>query len=193
MSGEELIGLQLHKNDWWVRRARRVLQERGPDADVHRRLLAILRENSDVTRRLRALWALHATGGASNDLLLETLADKSEHLRAWAVQLLAEDKRPAPGVIARFDRLAESDPSPLVRLYLSSAVMRIPVEHRWSVLERLVAHAEDADDANLPLMYWYALEPLAAADPKRALALAVKGKLPRLREFVVRRVAEKVK
>ena len=31
-------------------------------------------------------------------------------------------------------------------------------------------HAEDAADANLPLMYWYGIEPLVPADPARALA-----------------------
>ena len=35
---------------------------------------------------------------------------------------------------------------------------------RWAVLEGLVAHAEDAGDHNLPLMYWYAAEPLADVD-----------------------------
>ena len=193
MTGAQLVELQVHKNDWWVRRARRVLQQRGPDAGVHQRLLTILKENPDVTRRLRALWALHVTGGAPKDLLTTMLTDDSEYVRAWAVQLLAEDRQPAHEIITQFERLAESDPSPLVRLYLASAAMRLPVERRSGVLERLVAHGDDADDPNLPLMYWYALEPLAAAEQKRALALAMKGKLPKLREFVARRVAEKAR
>ena len=29
MSDEELVRLQLHKNDWWVRQSRRLLQERA--------------------------------------------------------------------------------------------------------------------------------------------------------------------
>src|SRR5262249_43344511 len=48
---------------------------------------------------------------------------------------------------------------------------------------------EDAGDHNLPLMYWYAAEPLAGSDAARALALAEKAKLPNLLPFMVRRVA----
>ena len=44
--------------------------------------------------------------------------------------------------------------------------------------EGLVSHAEDAKDANLPLMVWYGIEPLVAADGKRAVTLAAKSKLP---------------
>ena len=59
----QLVELQLNRNDWYVRHARRILQERGPDPAVHAALKRILRENPDVTRKLRALWALHVTDG----------------------------------------------------------------------------------------------------------------------------------
>jgi len=190
LTDRELVNLQLHKNDWWVRHARRVLQERGADATTTAALRTMLNDNPDVTRRLRALWALHATGGASTDLLLGLLNDPSEYLRAWAVQLLTEDRDPAPQTMAAFERLAASDPSPMVRLYLTSAMTRLPVAMRWDVMAKLVTHAEDAPDPNLPLMEWYALEPMAVADGRRALALAMTSKLPRLREFTARRIAE---
>jgi hypothetical protein len=61
-SDAELIELQLHKNDWYVRHARRLLAERaaaGQDMkQVHEQLLTMLEKNPDQTRRLRALWAL---------------------------------------------------------------------------------------------------------------------------------------
>jgi hypothetical protein len=60
-------------------------------------------------------------------------------------------------------------------------------------MEGLAGHGEDVGDANLPLMYWYALEPMVVADGKRALGLAAKGKIPKLREFVARRLGEKVR
>jgi putative membrane-bound dehydrogenase-like protein len=193
MTSSQLIALQLHENDWWVRRARRVLQERGPDPAVHKALLEMMTGSPNITRRLRALWALCVTGGATERWLLRTMRDDNEYLRAWAVQLLVENKTSTPQVLAALEELAQFDPSPLVRLYLASAVMRFPIEQRWGIIERLVAHAQDVDDPNLPLMYWYALEPLAAADGKRALELAIKGKIPRLREFVARRLAEKAR
>src|SRR5262249_53620463 len=61
---------------------------------------------------------------------------------------------------------------------------------RWKVLEALTAHHEDATDHNLPLMYWYAMEPLAEVDPPRALALALSAgeKIPILKEYMIRRI-----
>jgi putative membrane-bound dehydrogenase-like protein len=190
MASAQLVNLQLHKNDWWVRHARRTLQERGPDPAVHAALLATLSDHPDVTRRLRALWALHVTDGATTDLLFGLLKDPNEYVRAWAIQLLAEDHQPPANVLTAFELLAASDPSPMVRLYLASAMTRLPPAQRWDVIEKLVAHAEDVSDQNLPLMDWFALEPLVVADGKRALALAMAGKIPKLREFTSRRLLE---
>ncbi len=83
---------------------------------------------------------------------------------------------------------AEGDPSPVVRLALASALQRLPLDRRWEILAGLLKHAEDADDPNLPLMDWYAAEPLAEADPSRALSLAIDSKIPLVRSFLARRV-----
>src|SRR6185436_19146434 len=91
MSSDELVDLQLQHNDWYVRHARRILQERGPDPKVHARLKQMLQTNPDVTRKLRAIWALHVTGGLTDPDALELLSHENEYVRAWAVQLIAED------------------------------------------------------------------------------------------------------
>ena len=64
---------------------------------------------------------------------------------------------------------------------------------RWEILRGLIAHEADAADHNLPLMYWYALEPLVTIDKVKALRLAAEGKVPMLREFVTRRMASGAK
>ena len=71
---------------------------------------------------------------------------------------------------------------------LASALQRLYVKDRWKIAENLLAHAEDAADHNLPLMYWYAIEPLADVDPARALALALNGKIPVLHGYMIRRI-----
>jgi hypothetical protein len=156
------------------------------------RLREVLENNPDVTRRLRALWALHDTKGTSPNILTDLLKDRDEYIRAWAIQLLAEDRNPGDRAIKQFETLAATDPSPIVRLYLSSALTRLPIAYRWGVFTNLVAHAEDAGDQNLPFMYWYALEPMVVANPRRALALAMNSKIAKLREFTVRRMVENV-
>src|SRR5690606_7603517 len=61
-SDDELVALQLHRNDWFVRHARRLLQERfaaGADMSAaNASLKAMFAEQTDVTRQLRALWCL---------------------------------------------------------------------------------------------------------------------------------------
>jgi HEAT repeat protein len=188
-SSEELVDLQLHRNDWYVRHARRILQERGPDPKVHARLQAMLRDNPDVTRKLRALWALHVTGGLSDVDKVKLLDHDSEYLRSWAVYLLVEGRNPPRDAVKQFARLAKEDPSALVRLYLASALQRVPVEQRWEVLEGLMAHPEDAGDHNLPLMVWYAAEPMAPLDMQRLLTMSGNTKLPGMFGYAVQRIA----
>ena len=68
-------------------------------------------------------------------------------------------------------------------------MQRLPIEDRWDVVQALYSHAEDAKDRNLPLMVWYAAEPLPTKDFKRALALGENAKLPNILNFTVRRTA----
>jgi putative heme-binding domain-containing protein len=92
------------------------------------------------------------------------------------------------GTVSEFENVAINDPSPIVRLYLASALQRLNLKDRWKIAENLLAHSEDATDQNLPLMYWFAIEPLADVDPARALALALNGKIPQLHGFMIRRI-----
>ncbi len=85
--------------------------------------------------------------------------------------------------------MARSDSSALVRLYIASALQRVPAEKRWDAVAGLLSRAEDRSDQNEPLMAWWAAEPLGELDPQRALALASESKLPRTFSFMVQRVA----
>jgi putative membrane-bound dehydrogenase-like protein len=191
LSDKELVELQTNANDWYVRHARRLLQERGGKPGVHEALEKIAFGHADENRRLRALWALHVTGGLTEERIAKGLADAGAHVRAWTIQLALESGKASPEVLKKLTDLARNDPSPVVRLYLASGLQRLPNAQRWDVLEILLAHARDSEDHNLPLMYWYAAEPLAAEDASRALALAQRSQVPLL-AFMVRRIASSV-
>jgi putative heme-binding domain-containing protein len=140
---------------------------------------------------LRALWALHDTGYLEETQALKLMRRKGDpHLRAWTIQAMCEDKSPSSEVLKEMENMAKHDKSPIVRLYLASALRRLAPSQRWPVVEGLLSHAEDAGDHNLPLMVWYDFEPLAGAEPKRALEIAVHAALvqPTV-EFTARRVA----
>ena len=65
------------------------------------------------------------------------------------------------------------------------------VPHGARETDALLAHAEDATDHNLPLMYWFATEPIVAASPLKGALLLGKAKIPLLREYITRRMTAK--
>ena len=88
--------------------------------------------------------------------------------------------------------MADSDQSPIVRRAIASAALKLPPNgERWQIVEALTKHGEDASDHNLPLMYWYAMEPLADVDSAHALVLAISAgeRFPILKEYMIRRIA----
>ncbi|GAB2797052.1 hypothetical protein GCM10027275_48040 [Rhabdobacter roseus] len=190
----QLVELQTSPSEWHARRARLILQHRAAQgklrAGTHAALRTLYRTHANPDWRLRAFWALHVTNGLSNQQLLEALTDRDAHVRAWAVQFLGESQVPSAQVLAKMTQLAHTDPSPVVRLYLASALQRLPVAARWELASALMAHGEDAQDHNLPKMIWYGLEPLVAENPARALQLASRSEIPLLAQLVARRAVD---
>jgi hypothetical protein len=186
---EQLVQMQASPNEWYARHARTILRDRGLQGPVRAALQKMFDEDPNPVHRLRAMWTLHTCGGVDEPRLTKALADKDEYLRAWAVQLLAEDKRPSEQALATFAQQAATDPSPVVRLYLASAMQRTPIPRRSPILKALLAHAEDAADPNLPQMYWYATEPLVATNRTWAATALRETKIPKLRELIARRLA----
>jgi putative membrane-bound dehydrogenase-like protein len=190
----ELVALQLHRNDWFVRHARRILQERAADgrdmaaatAELHRLLTTDLADD----RKLRLIWALHSIGQADSDFLVGLLEDKSEYVRAWAIRLLTDDTPPTDVALQRFAELAATDPSAFVGLHLASALQRINPNDRWPLAESLAVRIDFAADQNIPLMIWYGIEPLVTVDLARFVSLAVGTETPLVRRHIARRVAE---
>jgi hypothetical protein len=189
----ELVALQLHANEWYVRQARRLLQERaiaGRDlAEAHAALRKILADNPDVPRKLRAVWALFSSGGLAEKDLVALLDHENEHVRAWAVRLLVDERKAPAAAAEKFAAMAAGDASPLVRLFLASALQRMELAQRWPVVEKLALRAEDSDDPAIPLLLWYGMEPLVKTDLARASKLAGELKIPLLRTSIARRIA----
>ncbi|RYD63301.1 MAG: dehydrogenase, partial [Verrucomicrobiaceae bacterium] len=172
LSSSELAVQQLSPNDWRVRHSRRLLQERGADPEAHRILRDMLNGNGIgpapegfssqeewlTTRQLRALWALHVSGGLDETTLIALLDHDNEWLRAWAVQLLCEKGTPSDRAIKQFREMAAGGESATVRLYLAAAAQRIAPEKRWDLVAALASRDEDAKDKNVPLMVWYAAD-----------------------------------
>ncbi len=183
-------------NDWYVRHARKLLQERAASRPIASAAIEYLRKvattHADDTRRLRAIWALHVANALPSDFLAELFKDTSPYVRGWAIQLGCEQEQSlTPRLLSMLEAQAIGDDSPIVRLYLASAAQRLPSAKRWTILEGLIQHSQDKQDHNLPLMYWYAAEPLVDVDLGRALkfALQCSEHQPMVRDFLMRRIA----
>ena len=148
----------------------------------------ILKNNPDVSRKLRALWTLQVIKGISETELEALLTDSDENLRSWAIQFLTEKKAVSKATLKNLEVLAITEKSPLVRLYLTSGMLRLDPSNRWNILESLVKNKEDLTDQNLHLMLWYSAEPLAELDADRAIMLAEKAINPRFLNFMIQRV-----
>jgi len=207
LTDAQLVEMQTHSNDWYVRQARVLLHSRAAAGQLDKSLVHGLLEKqfesaATSAKRLRAFWALHITGGLDAGRLVSCLQHDDQHVRAWAIRLLGEEspvnafqieeKMDEPvlptSVLTQLSAMATEDASPIVRLSLASAAQRLSFSERWPILEGLASHAEDIDDSNLPRMVWYALEPMVSGHPERALQLAIGGSFPRLPEFVARRM-----
>ena len=193
LSDIELAEMQAHSNDWYVRQSRAILQHRTilgklNKSSVHAKLQSMQSNAKTVGKQLRALWALHVTHGITQENALSLLDDTEQYIRAWTIQLLAEDKNLSGVLRSKFAEMAKSEKSPVVRLYLASALQRMPYDQRWNILEPLSKYSEDKEDNNIPRMLWLALEPMVVEHPQKALQLAASSALPRLQEFTPRRL-----
>ncbi len=208
-SDAALVQALARRHEWHVRHARRVLQERAASGRLAPETVPALRAllglggplpaevpqdggmhaRTSTEARLRVLWALHVVGGLRDADVEALLGDADPQVRGWTVQLAAERGAVSGPVLAALPALAQRDTTPTVALFLASAAQRLPDAQRWPIAEALLAARTGHDtDHNLPLMTWWAFEPLAAQDASRAVALATASRVPRALEFTARRI-----
>jgi putative membrane-bound dehydrogenase-like protein len=197
------------ENEWESRMARRVLMEK---AFYTKELQADHVIRSVGSSSLRALWLAHTVGvssyyldtsdkpidkdirelaalksmeagirGSATRLLttlpLQSTEDSSIHTDSWKARVSA------------FAELAKSEQSPIVRRELASALQRIPQDQRKDLATALLKHGEDKDDPMIPLLIWYGIEPVVAADPAVGMQLAKVSKIPKVTGFIYRRLS----
>jgi putative heme-binding domain-containing protein len=190
-------------NVWFQRMARKVLWERyagkrPPDALMQGLSnLAITKPSSSAS--LRALWTLDslyemAAKGEYGDwsVLYEQILDESDadYQRGWAVRLAGnETAMPSREMLADFSESAKKEKSPLVRRELASLLQRLPLDKRTDIALALIRHKEDAEDAVIPYLIWYGVEPVVGADAKAGLKLAAASQMDMVTGFIYRRMS----
>ena len=195
-----LASLQTHANEWHVRHARRLLQERAatrplaPEAVA--RLREILAQKENTTHQLRALWTLHGAGLLTAEERLRFTESPVIAHRVWGVRLIAEQETLSDAEKSRLLAMADNGEASLrVRLELASIMARLPRDFALMLGWPLAIHP--ASDPTLELVLWHVLEPLVVPDADgeasmwasvQSVAIASATPFPKLRQFITRRL-----
>lgn len=188
MDDQQLAGLQRHKNEWYVRMSRKLLQEHAqarPAAGASAAALEhLFTDDVDPATRLKGLLSLHATGGFSHEVAKRSLQDSDEYIRGWGIRLSTEQGELPQDLAEAFLQMARVDPSPVVRLHLASAIQHVPDETAWKLIESLGQHGEDREDRNIPLLLWQGMARRMPAHLDRAFAMAEQSLFPQLADWI---------
>lgn len=156
MTIDQLIAELAQPNRWRRQQALRQFGDRK-DADAIPRLQAIL-GNEAGQLALEALWALHLSGGFSEEVAMAALRHQDPFVRMWAVRLLGDQRQISDAVQAQFLDLARIELHPEVRSQLAASAKRLEATHALELLEQMMAYEQDQDDPENPMLIWWALE-----------------------------------
>ncbi|MBY0456469.1 MAG: dehydrogenase, partial [Gemmataceae bacterium] len=162
LSDAELVKLQLHPNDWFVRKARRVLQERAAAGKLEKEtpdaLRALLKDEKDAPKRLRALWVLFVIGKVDTSVLSALMADKDEVLRAAAFRFGCQGDQLLP-LLRDTEVNVRMEQSPFVLSAVASAIQHLPsVGAAHPLVMGLQFNEVVKRDPYLSQLFWYGVE-----------------------------------
>lgn len=202
------------ENDWFSRMARRVLMEKAISGQLSKTETPKPHPVEKVfwtelgLGNLKAAWGLASLslmhgGGDFRDFLLSRNVD----IQSFAIRSISDElkhdlqrsnDKPAK-LNGHYDgwyprslvQLATESKEPSVRRELASLLQALQAHLDWfkPLATALLKHGEDKDDPMIPLLIWYGIEPLVAADAAAGLQLAAVSKMPKVTEFIYRRLS----
>lgn len=190
MSDNEFLGFEKQANDWQWRMAMRLLQERVAENKFKDAVPVIWNDAiahlayDDKDTTLKLMWFCHCIPEFDSLIADNMKRHESDIVRSWSIQLATEETGKPKLTSATLLKLAQTDPSPTVRLALASALPKLDAKTVWEVASALAMHAEDKDDRFLPKMIWFGLARVIAEDWPRGLALAAETPLPSLADSI---------
>ena len=194
MTDVELAKLQSHKNDWFARHARRILLERaegfparGERIGMHIR--SVQRGlGHEPSTYLRCAWMNTALGESREIDHLTEVLHRNAVVQGWAVRLYTDLTIRGLGDHRRRYSLEKLEE----RLAFAAEIRRISIEQRFPWAVRLLSSLKDSDatDTYLPLLTWYAIEPLIGKDRDWIATLLGASRLSIVRELIARKATE---
>lgn len=190
---KSLIAYLSHPNKWFRQQALRQLGDRK-DKDALPVLHDLFKKGNDQ-EALEALWGIHLTGGFTEDFAVTALTHEDPHVRMWAIRLVGDAKEISFGLSKALNILAIEETSPEVRSQLAATAKRLPSKEALAIISNLIQHHEDADDPDIPLQVWWALEAKISENRESALTLFENKNLwdtPLAQKFMLNRVMQRL-
>lgn len=192
-SSAQLIESLTHRNKWVRQTALRLLYDRSDASaiDTARRLA----NSAQSPYAVEGLWALHASGGLTDDAAAQLLGHAQPIVRQWMVRLLGD----RPGGVSRpiADRLAKlavDERDIGVISQLASTARRLPGEAALPIIDTLLRRDANGDDDHVPLLLWWAMEAHAEPHADRIAAMFSDASLwrqPLVRGAILERLARR--
>jgi putative membrane-bound dehydrogenase-like protein len=183
-------------NFWVARMARRIIAEQAPSRpglrqQVERMALGFMGHSKSENDELNAYWTLCAAKPEyfSDVEALKAATKTSQIVVPSVIRFSSSQSIGSTEYKELLVGLAVENQSPIVRRELASALQRLPIDQRQDLAAALLKHGEDAEDPMIPLLIWYGIEPVVAADAAVGLQLAAVSKMPKVTEFIYRRLS----
>ena len=168
LQNEELVKLQRHPSQWYVRHARQELVRRIREVEQPSRNDSILElqqtffeiamNAADEVAALEGLWSLNAMGGFDEIRANDLLHSRHATIRMWTVRLLGDSKTLSEKLAHRLDAFAEKEPDIRVRQQLACSAARFPAHLAMPIINANINRDIDLDDPYIPLLWWWAVE-----------------------------------
>ena len=175
LNTHELVEWLNDSNRWTRQTAQRLIADRK-DPSVAPELTRILSGKTGQIA-LESLWALHAVGKLDEATALKALEHPDPYVRLWTARLLCDESHVTESVSRALAERASIEPDAAVRSQLACSAKRLPARDALPVVRALLAHGEDEQDIQIPLLLWWALEAKVASDPERVLAIFSEPKI----------------
>lgn len=145
----------------------RILGDRTDDSVIDLLIEQVNESTGQIA--LELLWAINASKGLSDEIAVQLLKHPDQHVRAWTVRLLCDDRSVTKRIAQQLTSRAALESSILVRKQLASSARRLPTEAALSMIKNLLRHGEDSNDIHQPLLLWWALESKATGEGRQQI------------------------
>jgi putative heme-binding domain-containing protein len=169
LTNSQLIKQLENKNKWFRQQALLQLANRR-DKSIVPRLVDILKTgNPDFA--LETLWAIHVSGGFSDDLAGIAMSHQDPYVREWTVRLIGDKRKVSSALAARLAALAASETNVIVRSQLAASSKRLAGSFAIPILKNLIINHDDSNDPDIPLLIWWAMEAKTETDRDELISI----------------------